>query len=239
MKLALIAAMSVMVGLLLAGCKSESSGPTTGPEIPAELFPLKPGNYWVYVVYALDTNGLRRGIERYDSVVVGEMSRVADRQAYPLYFFRTEDPTSGNYQLHDSSYAVVDASNNVWMYNLAGSASNIPLSWWRITGTTPWVVVDTTFAQGGASIRLKITGNKEGTEPYSVGGNTFTSQKFTHVWEATVASGGNTINVRGSMRFWFVPKIGLVGRYFLVKFYQGGLVDHEGEDYAVLRYRVQ
>ncbi|MCS7303216.1 MAG: hypothetical protein RMK00_09500 [Bacteroidota bacterium] len=226
MKHAVIVAMSVLVGLLLTGCKSE----TTAPEIPAELFPLKPGNYWVYAIYSVDTNGLRQQIRRYDSVVVGEMSRVAGRQAYHLYFFRSEDPNSDSYTLYDSAYAAIDANNNLWMYGLFGKY----LFWWKLLGSTPsWVVVDTTYPDA----RIKITGTRAGTEPYSVDGNTFTSQKFTHMWDLIMS--GDRIG--GPMTLWFVPKIGLVRRHYLFTLFSAryGVVVRTGEDHVMLRYRVQ
>lgn len=235
------AACGIVAALWLSACKSS----TTSPEQPADLMPLAQGNYWVYVVYQLDSTGQRVGTPTYDSVVVAAAIQLAGRQAYPVHTIH-QDGT------RDTAYFSKDADGTVWQYTtLSGAAEfglpDIPPRWIKVIagGTvSSWPVIDTslTIQVPGVpiplSIQLKVTGSKAGTETITISGKSYSAQKFSQNLTATIA--GNIGSANGTITDWYVAGIGRAqSRSTLKVVFGGATADQSGSESVLVRYRVQ
>lgn len=171
-----------------AACKSGTTNPST---TTPDYMPMSEGNYWVYERYQLDSTGNRTGNAAYDSSVVGAAIQLGGRTATPIYTYSSDGGS-------DTTYYSKDAEGNLWMYftvdigDIASGVANvpsIPARWVKVVsvGTeSSWTVLDTTITNVQVeglptpiNVTVKVTISKAGTESITVGGKTYTAQKFT------------------------------------------------------------
>jgi hypothetical protein len=197
MKRFAVSATTVAAVLLwLSGCKSGTTSPS---DTTPDYMPMKTGNYWVYERYDLDSSGNRSGGPYTDSVVVGVATQVAGRTAYPYYTYSSDNPGP------DTTYYSKDADGSIWQYMSFSAGTEfglpeIPARWVKVTSAsseTSWTVLDTTFTvlipnvPIPVTVQFKATGAKAGSESLTLGGKSYTAQKFTQTVTISVAGIAN------------------------------------------------
>ncbi|GIV53974.1 MAG: hypothetical protein KatS3mg039_0492 [Candidatus Kapaibacterium sp.] len=242
-----IVASTILMTSWFAACKSGTTNPTT----PPDYMPMSEGNYWVYESYDLDSTGNRTGQATYDSVVVGAALQLSGRTASPFYHFYSDGSK-------DTLYFSKDADGNLWQYftfeigDLASSVSNpptIPPRWVKVASVgseTSWTILDTTFTdiqvQGQPitfNLTVKVTISKAGTESVTVGGKSYTAQKFS--WKTDLIPSLPLFTASFTATDWAVSGVGYAKQtsQLEISVPMLGMSTKSGTESTLLRYSVR